>query len=113
MATLSVATWIGNAAAVLSGRFGAIVAAAFVVDGGIYRHDFVSGTVIDALMKVQLETEVPILSAVLTPQAFHDHDDHHAFFRDHFKIKGREVAGACAQTIENLASVARYRSCDS
>jgi 6,7-dimethyl-8-ribityllumazine synthase len=88
-----------------TGRFAAIVAAAFVVDGGIYRHEFVSATVIDALMRVQLETHVPILSAVLTPQAFHDHDEHRSFFREHFKIKGEEVARACAQTIENLASI--------
>ena len=88
-----------------SGRFGAIVAAAFVVDGGIYRHDFVAGTVVDALMKVQLETEVPVLSAVLTPQSFHEHGDHRAFFSEHFKIKGEEVASACAQTLENLAAI--------
>lgn len=96
-----------------TGRFAAIVAAAFVVDGGIYQHEFVSATVIDALMRVQLEADVPILSAVLTPQAFHEHDAHRSFFMDHFKIKGKEVAGACAQTIENLASVSRYGSCDS
>ena len=89
-----------------TGRFAAIVAAALVVDGGIYRHDFVSATVIESLMRVQLEADVPILSAVLTPQAFHDHDEHRSFFREHFKIKGKEVADACAQTIENLASVA-------
>ena len=89
-----------------TGRFAAIVAAAFVVDGGIYRHDFVSATVIEALMRVQLDAGVPILSAVLTPQAFHDHDEHRSFFREHFKIKGKEVADACAQTIDNLASVA-------
>jgi 6,7-dimethyl-8-ribityllumazine synthase len=88
-----------------SGRFAAIVAAAFVVDGGIYRHEFVSGTVIDALMRVQLETEVPVLSAVLTPQRFHEHGEHLAFFREHFKIKGEEVASACAQTLENLAAI--------
>ena len=33
-----------------TGRFSAIVAMAFVVDGGIYRHEFVAGTVIDGLM---------------------------------------------------------------
>lgn len=87
-------------------RFSAIVATAFVVDGGIYRHDFVSATVVEALMRVQLETNVPILSAVLTPQAFHDHEEHRAFFVDHFKIKGEEVARACARTIENLAAIA-------
>ena len=96
-----------------TGRFAAIVAAALVVDGGIYRHDFVSATVIEALMRVQLEADVPILSAVLTPQAFHEHDEHRSFFREHFRIKGKEVADACAQTIENLASVARYRPIDS
>ena len=47
-----------------TGRYTAIVAAGFVVDGGIYRHEFVSSTVIDALMRVQLDTEVPVLSVV-------------------------------------------------
>lgn len=89
-----------------TGRFSAIVATAFVVDGGIYRHDFVSGTVVEALMRVQLDTNVPILSAVLTPQMFHDHKAHRSFFKEHFKIKGREVAEACDQTIKNLAAVA-------
>ena len=87
-------------------RFSAIVAMAFVVDGGIYRHDFVAGTVIDALMKVQLGSEVPILSTVLTPQCFHDHAEHRNFFRSHFRIKGREAASACAATIANLRSIA-------
>ena len=43
-----------------------------MVDGGIYRHEFVADTVIKALMDVQLRTEVPIFSAVLTPQQFHE-----------------------------------------
>ena len=53
-------------------RYTAIVAAGLVVDGGIYRHEFVADTVIKALMDVQLKTEVPIFSAVLTPQQFHE-----------------------------------------
>ena len=89
-----------------TGRYCAIVATAFVVDGGIYRHDFVSGTVVEALMRIQLETDVPVLSAVLTPQTFHDHAEHRAFFKEHFKVKGAEVARACVQTIENLAAIA-------
>ena len=43
-------------------------ACALVVDGGIYRHEFVAAAVIDGLMRVQLDTGVPVLSAVLTPQ---------------------------------------------
>src|SRR6266851_4924311 len=58
-----------------SGNYAAIVAAGFVVDGGIYRHEFVAASVIDALMSVQLESEIPIISAVLTPQRFHEHED--------------------------------------
>src|ERR1700722_4079053 len=46
-------------------RYTAIVAAGLVVDGGIYRHEFVADTVIKALMDVQLRTEVPVFSAVL------------------------------------------------
>src|SRR5450759_5956084 len=53
-------------------RYTAIVAAGPVVDGGIYRHEFVADTVIKALMDVQLRTEVPVFSAVLTPQQFHE-----------------------------------------
>jgi 6,7-dimethyl-8-ribityllumazine synthase len=88
-----------------TGRYATIVAAGFVVNGGIYRHEFVAQTVIDALMRVQLETEVPILSLVLTPQNFHEHEAHQQFFHEHFKIKGTEVAAACVQTLENLRHV--------
>ena len=83
-------------------RYTAIVAAGLVVDGGIYRHEFVSDTVIKALMDVQLRTEVPVFSAVLTPQQFHETEVHYEFFRRHFAIKGVEVAEACANTLLSL-----------
>ena len=35
-----------------SGRYAAVVACALVVDGGIYRHDFVAPAVVDALRRV-------------------------------------------------------------
>ncbi|MBU1361091.1 MAG: 6,7-dimethyl-8-ribityllumazine synthase [Gammaproteobacteria bacterium] len=85
-----------------SGRYAAIVGCALVVDGGIYRHEFVASTVVDALMQLQLETDVPMLSAVLTPHHFHEHVEHRKYFHRHFAIKGTEVAEACARTIENL-----------
>ncbi len=88
-----------------TGRYAIIVAAALIVDGGIYRHEFVAAAVIDAMMAVQLESEVPIISAVLTPRHFHDHEDHRKFFRDHFRIKGAEAAEACAKTLENMAAL--------
>jgi 6,7-dimethyl-8-ribityllumazine synthase len=83
-------------------RYTAIVAAGLVVDGGIYRHEFVADTVIKALMDVQLRTEVPVFSAVLTPQQFHESAVHVEFFRKHFAIKGIEVAEACAKTLHSL-----------
>ena len=85
-----------------SGRYAAIVAAGLVVDGGIYRHEFVADTVIKALMDVQLRTEVPVFSAVLTPQQFHESQAHFEFFRKHFATKGVEVAEACANTLLSL-----------
>ena len=83
-------------------RYTAIVAAGLVVDGGIYRHEFVADTVIKALMDVQLRTEVPVFSAVLTPQQFHETPPHIEFFRKHFAVKGIEVAEACANTLLSL-----------
>jgi 6,7-dimethyl-8-ribityllumazine synthase len=85
-----------------TGRYSAVVAAGFVVDGGIYRHEFVASTVIDALMSVQLETEVPVISVVLTPQQFHEHEDHRQFFSRHFVVKGEEAARACVATIAGI-----------
>jgi 6,7-dimethyl-8-ribityllumazine synthase len=85
-----------------SERYAAIVAAGFVVDGGIYRHDFVAASVIDALMAVQLDTRIPIISVVLTPQRFHEHEQHRDFFLEHFLIKGAEAAEACAATLRSL-----------
>jgi 6,7-dimethyl-8-ribityllumazine synthase len=88
-----------------SGRYAAVVAAGFVVDGGIYRHEFVAASVIDALMNVQLHTEIPIISLVLTPKQFHEHAEHREFFRNHFVTKGAEAARACAATIAGLESL--------
>lgn len=78
-----------------SGRYDAVVAAALVVDGGIYRHDFVASSVVEGLMRAQLATDVPILSVVLTPHHFHEHDEHIGFFQRHFGVKGVEAARAC------------------
>ncbi len=85
-----------------SGQFQAVVAAGLVVNGGIYRHEFVAAAVIDGLMRVQLDSGVPVFSAVLTPRDFHEHDDHAAFFAAHFVKKGVEVAQACLGTLASL-----------
>lgn len=88
-----------------SGRYDAVVAAGLVVDGGIYRHEFVAHAVITGLMEVQLRTGVPVLSAVLTPHHFHEHEDHRQFFADHLIGKGREAANACAVTCAKVAGL--------
>ena len=86
-----------------TGLYGAIVGAGFVVDGGIYRHEFVAEAVITGLMRVQLDTDTPVISVVLTPHHFHEHDHHASFFAEHFRVKGVEAAHACARTIRSLA----------
>lgn len=75
-----------------SSNYDGIIAFGFIVDGGIYRHEFVASTVIDGLMKVQLDTQVPVFSCVLTPHQFHEHSDHLKFFENHMAKKGTEVA---------------------
>jgi 6,7-dimethyl-8-ribityllumazine synthase len=88
-----------------SGRYAAVVGCALVVDGGIYRHEFVADAVISGLMRVQLDTGVPVISAVLTPQQFHEHAEHRRFFAEHFVVKGREAANACLKTVRGLAQI--------
>lgn len=93
-----------------SGRYDAIATSALVVDGGIYRHEFVASSVVDALMRVQLETDVPVFSGVLTPHHFHEHDEHRGYFSQHFVTKGKELADALAATLDALASVGEPQS---
>ncbi|GAD87462.1 6,7-dimethyl-8-ribityllumazine synthase [Nocardia asteroides] len=88
-----------------TGRYEAIVAAALVVDGGIYRHDFVASAVIDGLMRVQLDTDVPVFSVVLTPHHFHEHSEHVDYYTNHFVTKGAEAARAVANTLSSLRSL--------
>ena len=82
-------------------NYAIIIAAGLIVDGGIYRHDFVASSVLDSMMNIQLESEVPIISVVLTPHHFCS-EEHQKFFFEHFKLKGKEAAKACLQTIKNI-----------
>lgn len=83
-----------------TGKYDAIIASAFVVDGGIYRHDFVAASVLEAMMRVQLDTGVPVFSVVLAPHQYQDTKAHNEFFHDHFKIKGREAAESCLEFLD-------------
>jgi len=77
-----------------TGSYDAIVCAALVVDGGIYRHDFVAQAVVDGLMSVQLSTNVPVFSVSLTPHNFQPVEVIETFYTDHFIKKGKEAARA-------------------
>lgn len=80
-----------------SGRYEAVIAAAFVVDGGIYRHDFVAQAVVNGLMQAGLESGVPVLSVSLTPHQYQETEHHSRIYRQHFVVKGREAADAALQ----------------
>ncbi|MBD9527366.1 MULTISPECIES: 6,7-dimethyl-8-ribityllumazine synthase [Paracoccus] len=82
-----------------TGRYDAVVAAALVVDGGIYRHDFVAAAVVNGLMQAGLETGVPCFSVSLTPHNYQETELHTGFFREHFVKKGAEAANAVAQML--------------
>lgn len=82
-----------------TGKFDAVVAAALVVDGGIYRHDFVAGAVVNGLMTVGLDTGVPCFSVSLTPHNYQETDLLTGFYRDHFVKKGAEAANAVHQML--------------
>lgn len=93
-----------------TGQFLSVTCAALVVDGGIYRHDFVAQAVVDGLMQAGLETGVPILSVSLTPHQFQNTEHHINIYRDHFTQKGREAAStalAIASTRKRLTALSQ------
>lgn len=77
-----------------TGRYAAVIAAAFVVDGGIYRHEFVAQAVVNGLMRAGMDTGVPVLSVSLTPHQYQETEHHMQIYRTHFVQKGREAARA-------------------
>jgi 6,7-dimethyl-8-ribityllumazine synthase len=89
-----------------TGKYAAVAAAAFVVDGGIYRHDFVAQAVVDGLMRAGMETGVPVLSVSLTPHHYQETDHHNGIFRAHFVEKGREAARAALMIGKGRAALA-------
>ena len=64
-----------------SGKYAAVIAAAFVVDGGIYRHDFVAAAVIHGLMQAGLDGDVPVLSVSLTPHHYQETEHHRGIYK--------------------------------
>jgi 6,7-dimethyl-8-ribityllumazine synthase len=88
-----------------SGKYDAIIAFGLIVDGGIYRHEFVADAVISGMMRVQLDTSVPVFSCVLTPQQFDESPERLAYFREHLVMKGGEVGRACLKMLSALNSI--------
>ena len=88
-----------------TGRYAAVIAAAFVVDGGIYRHEFVAQAVVDGLMRAGMETGVPVLSVSLTPHQYQETEHHARIYHTHFVEKGREAARAALMLLETRASI--------
>jgi len=88
-----------------TGKYAAVICAALVVDGGIYRHDFVAQAVLDGLMQAGLETGVPVLSVSLTPHHFQESEHHTKIYREHFVVKGKEAANAALGISKLRASI--------
>ncbi|ABC91459.1 6,7-dimethyl-8-ribityllumazine synthase [Rhizobium sp. MC63] len=89
-----------------TGRYAAVIAAAFVVDGGIYRHEFVAQAVVDGLMRAGMDTGVPVLSVSLTPHHYQETEHHTQIYRAHFVEKGREAARAALMIGKTRAALA-------
>lgn len=77
-----------------TGNYDAIICCAFVVNGGIYAHEYVAQAVLDGIMRVNLDEGVPVLSVSLTPHHYHESKDHRVFFRKHMVKKGAEASDA-------------------
>lgn len=88
-----------------AGKYDAVIAFGLIVDGGIYRHEFVADAVLSGMMRVQLDTGVPIFSCVLTPHQFDESPERIGFFRDHLVMKGAEVGNACLKMASAISQI--------
>ena len=70
-----------------TGNYDGIICAALVVNGGIYRHEFVAQAVLDGIVRAGMDTGVPVYSVSLTPHEFQETPDHIEFYTKHFSKK--------------------------
>lgn len=90
----------------LENGFDAAVGIAFIVDGGIYRHEFVAQASLQTMLDISAATNKPFISVMLTPQNFTEGDaEDEAWFVDHMVTKGREAADACAHILSVLPEI--------
>jgi 6,7-dimethyl-8-ribityllumazine synthase len=89
-----------------TGKYAAVVSAAFVVDGGIYRHDFVAEAVAHGLMRAGLDSGIPVLSVSLTPHHYQETTHHKEIYLAHFVEKGREAARAALAIVRARSRMA-------
>jgi 6,7-dimethyl-8-ribityllumazine synthase len=89
-----------------TGKYSAVVAAALVVDGGIYRHDFVAAAVVQGLMRAGLDSGIPVLSVSLTPHHYQETEHHRDIYLTHFVEKGREAARAAMAIVKARSRLA-------
>lgn len=83
-----------------TGNYRAVIAIALVYGGWIYRHEFVAQSVVDQIVKLSSELEMPIFSSVLTPVSIDmENKEDVDFYLEHLKWKWTEVADACIETL--------------
>ena len=82
-------------------EYAGIVAAGLVVDGGIYRHEFVATAVIDGLMRAQMDTGTPVFFCCFKRHMIFFQMVSQNSFLSIFFTKGIEVAQACAVTLNH------------
>ncbi len=79
-----------------------VIGCALIVDGGMYRHEFVAQASLDQLMAVSLETDTPIASSLLTPVKSRAPETQFDELLAHLQGKGKEGAGALLRQIIQL-----------
>lgn len=84
-----------------------VQACSLIVDGGIYRHEFVAQTSLDKLMQVSLDTGIPVASTLLTPARQNSPVTQFDELHTHLYDKGREGASALIWQILQLGAVSQ------
>lgn len=84
----------------LTGSYDAIIAVAFVCENPIYRFDFVAASVVENIIRVWVETWIPVLSSSLSPVKFNREDPKDVeFYSTHMRTKGQEAGESCLEII--------------
>lgn len=85
--------------------YSVIIALGFIKNEAVFSNSHLVGQIESGIMRVSLDSKIPILSHVVACTQFIGNELQIEFYQQQFDMKGRQCADACQMLLENLVQL--------